>query len=193
MPSRVNESHWGRAALAVVAIALLTGVVLSYVSRDRSGEDGSGPYAEFTRSQLSRLVASGSNRDPVLLPRDLPPGVGRTEDSDFLLLNRPVTDDRRRHAGEVWLSTYVVGALPPATGNISGYDVYQEWRRTPGRHRPRCSPRRTGNQVVLRRVGDDVLTICLGPNPTQTSRDYWSTVEFTSDLRRVEWLGDGGG
>jgi hypothetical protein len=38
-----------------------------------------------------------------------------------------------------------------------------------------------------------VLTICIGPNPTQTSRNYWSTVDFTSDLSQVEWLRDGGG
>ena len=174
------------APVGLVAITMLTAAVLTYVGRDRSGKNGSGPYAEFTRSQLSQLVAAGSKRNPVLLPLTLPQGVGDPENNDFVLLNKPVTDDRRRHAGEVWLSTYVVGALPPTTGNISGYSVYQEWQQTPGQHRPRC----TGNQTVVRQVGNDVLTICLGPSPTLTSRDYWSTVEFTSDLRRVEWLRD---
>jgi hypothetical protein len=157
-----------------------------------SKEATSGPYAEFTRSDLSRLIAFGQVRNAVLLPRDLPPGTERTDESDFYLLNKPVTDDARRHAGEVWLTSYSVGALPPATGNVTGYSVYQEWQQTPERHLPRCSPNRSGNKVVVRQVGDDKLTICLGPNPTKTSRKYWSTVDFTSQLSEVEWLRDGG-
>lgn len=92
------------------------------------------------------------------------------------------------HAGEVWLSVYSVSALPAAVGNVTGYSVYQEWMGSPERHRRRCMGKRSFNEGVLRRVGDDKLTICLGPHPTDVARNYWKTVHFTSDLTEVDWL-----
>jgi hypothetical protein len=133
----------------------------------------SGPYAEFTRSELAALTTRGSSRNPALLPRDLPPGAGRSDDSGFYLLNKPITADGRRHAGEVWLSVYSVSALPAAVGNVTGYSVYQEWMGSPERHRRRCMGKGSFNEGVVRRVGDDKLTICLGPHPTDVARNYW--------------------
>jgi len=40
-------------------------------------------------------------------------------------------------------------------------------------------------------VGDDRLTICLGPHPTEESQNYWETVAFTSNLDDVTWLETG--
>jgi hypothetical protein len=174
-------------AATVLALALaVAGFAAGLVDTDDA--EVSGPYAEFTRSQMADLTAGGASRNPVLLPQWLPPGTGETDEADFFLLNKPVTDDARKHAGEVWLSSYSVGALPPAFGNVSGYTVYQEWRKTPQRHQRRCGNKRWPNQEVVRHVGDNDLTICLGPHPTVDARRYWTTVGFTSDLSRVTWL-----
>ncbi len=107
------------------------------------------------------------------------------------MINKPITGSRR-DAGKVWMTTYVVDALPPARGNISEYTVYQEWTKTSDAHRRRCDKPRTHNAVVTRQIGDDRLTICLGPHPTRTARTYWQTVPFTDDLDAVDWLPDPG-
>jgi hypothetical protein len=127
----------------------------------------------------------------VLLPAELPPGAGSEDDSGFYLASNPITDRNRRDAGKVWLSTYIVDALPPASGNVSGYYVYQEWMGSPQRLRQRCNNNDRPQGVVVRHVGDDRVSICLGPHPTRASRDYWRTVRFTSDLSEVEWLRNG--
>ncbi|MBB6628857.1 hypothetical protein H5V45_16130 [Nocardioides sp. KIGAM211] len=171
----------------VVVAALMWAGVLVYAASG-SDESPSGPHAEFTRSQLVRLTARGSARNPVLLPRDLPPGTDNTGERDFTLLNKPFTSTGRQRAGAVWLTEYSVGALPPADGRVTGYTVYQEWSQTPELHRPRCRSGRRDNVTVVRVVGDDQLTICLGPDPTAASREYWSTVAFTSSLSDVGWL-----
>ena len=156
-----------------------------------SDAEASGPYSALTRTELSSVIARGSVRNPVLLPEDLPPGASSDDDSGFYLTSNPVTAEGRKHAGEVWLTVYVASALPPAIGNVSGYDVYQEWTGSPERHRPRCNPGDRPTGVLIRHVGDNKLSICLGPHPTDAARDYWSNVPFTSDLAKVTWLRDG--
>jgi hypothetical protein len=182
-----------KAVLAVVAVGVVVAAafLVGYNVLRSDDAAASGPYAEFTRGELARLTAPGSTRNPVLLPSDLPTGADLDEESGFYLLNKPITDDGRRHAGEVWLSVYSVAALPPKAGDVSGYSVYQEWMKTPERHRPRCSSKHSPNESVVRQMGDDKMTICLGPHPTEASRDYWETVAFTSDLTAIAWLEDG--
>lgn len=191
--ARMSRQPATKAILGVVTVGVVvTGAFLVGHNAFRSDDAAaSGPYAEFTRGELARLTTRGSTRNPVLLPSDLPTGADVDDESGFSLLNKPITDDGRRHAGEVWLSVYSVAALPPKAGNVSGYSVYQEWMKTPERHRPRCSSKHSPHESVVRQVGDDRLTICLGPHPTEASRVYWEAVAFTSDLTAVAWLEDG--
>lgn len=146
-----------------------------------------GPSAGWTLQEMRDLTARGSGRNPVLLPTVLPDGVDETTGS--FLLGNPITGSRKV-AGQVWMTSYIVDALPPEYGNISGYTVYQEWLKTPGAHRRRCWNRTIDNAVLTRRVGDDLLTICLGPFPSREARAYWRTVPFTADLSAVSWLPD---
>jgi len=187
----VDSKRTGRgrftAALAasVLVGAATAGVVSAFAGHDA---DDPGSYSVYTRGQLSELIKSGS-RNPVLFPRDLPPGAGSQDDPGFLFYSNPVTSDTPRRAGQVWLTSYDIGALPPAVGNVSGYFVYQEWQRAPKAHQPRCTGGGNApNQKLVRHIGDDDVTICLGPHPTSEARHYWATVEFTSDLNQVAWL-----
>lgn len=139
------------------------------------------------------MTAPGARHSPLLLPAALPPHADRQEDGGFFLVGNPVTSRGRRSAGKVWSTHYSVSALPPASGNVSGYVVYQEWTRSPDALRPRCNADDRPHGVLVRRVGDDRITVCLGPRPTAAARRYWRTVRFTSDLDAVEWLRDGTG
>lgn len=179
----------GRSATALAAALLVGTAAVGIVKADAARDiDDPGRYSAYTRGELRELTGKGS-RNPVLLPRDLPPGAHGQDEPGFFLYSNPVTSDRPRHAGEVWLTSYDVGALPPAVGNVTGYLVYQEWERAPQAHRPRCSGGGSApNQKLVRHIGDDDLTICLGPHPTLQARQYWATVEFTSDLTTVTWL-----
>jgi hypothetical protein len=156
-----------------------------------SDAEASGPYSALTRTELTSIIDRGSVRNPVLLPEELPLGAPSGDDSGFYLLSNPITTEDPKSAGEVWLTEYVASALPPAIGNVTGYDVYQEWTGSPGRHRPRCKPADRPTGVLIRHVGDSKLTICLGPHPTNAARDYWSKVPFTADPAKVTWLRDG--
>jgi hypothetical protein len=171
--------------LVVGAVAVAATALHSAATPD-DPVDG-GPSSGWTLQEMRDLTARGSGRNPVLLPRVLPDGVDETNGS--FLLGNPITGPRKV-AGQVWMTSYVVDALPPEHGTISGYTVYQEWLKAPAAHRPRCRSRQVDNAVLTRRVGDDLLTICLGPFPTRVARDYWRTVPFTADLGAVTWLPD---
>lgn len=178
-----------RLTLAIGLVAGLGFIVCDAVTS--SDAEASGPYSAWTRKELTSITDRGSVRSSVLLPENLPPEAAGKDDSGFYLASNPITAEGRNRAGEVWSTLYVVSALPPATGNISGYYVYQEWMGSPERHRPRCSPRDRPTGVLIRQVGDSKLSICLGPHPTDAARDYWSKVPFTADLGKVTWLRDG--
>jgi hypothetical protein len=189
---RGNSSRVSRVVRLTLGIGLAAGSgFFLFDAATSSDAEASGPYSALTRTELTSIIDRGSVRNPVLLPEDLPPGAASDDDSGFYLTSNPITAEGRKHAGEVWLTVYVASALPPAIGNVSGYDVYQEWTGSPERHRPRCNPGDRPTGVLIRHVGDNKLSICLGPHPTDAARDYWSKVPFTADLAKVTWLRDG--
>jgi hypothetical protein len=189
--SRELPSRAGRVARLVLAISVVVGAGLVAHHALIDDAEASGPYSSWTRSELGSITARGAARNPVLLPEQLPPGVDAEDDSGFYLVSNPITARDRRNAGKVWHALYVVSALPPAVGSVTGYSVYQEWLGAPGLHRPRCNKHDRPVGVLTRRVGDDRLTICLGPHPTEAARRYWRNVRFTADLDEVDWLRDG--
>jgi hypothetical protein len=176
--------------MAAVAITVSTGlVVLDRVADDEA--EASGPHSEWTRSELGSMTAKGARHSALLLPAELPPGAEQQEDGGFYLVSNPITEKSRRDAGKVWSTSYSVSALPPASGNVTGYYVYQEWTGSPETIRARCNKNDRPEGVLVRHVGDDRMTVCLGPHPTAASRKYWRTVRFTANLNEVEWLRDG--
>ncbi|CAI9403992.1 hypothetical protein HIDPHFAB_04090 [Nocardioides sp. T2.26MG-1] len=160
------------------------------VATDDGPQDG-GRYSALTRSQLASTIERGARQDPLLLPAQLPPGADEEDEPGFFLPSNPIPGANRDGTGKMWMTLYSVDALPPAFGNVTGYLVYQDWMGAPGRHRARCNRHDTQQGVLVRKVGDDRVTVCLGPHPTAAARDYWRTVGFTDDLGDVEWLRDG--
>jgi hypothetical protein len=180
-----------RLRTAGIAVAAFGVAGFAYGAATGDDPEDGGRYSALTRSQLASITERGAQTNSVLLPAELPPGAGDDDEPGFFLPSNPVTADSRKDAGKVWATLYSVDALPPAFGNVSGYYVYQEWMRAPGAHRKRCNRNDRPQGVLIRRVGDDKVTVCLGPHPTEAARDYWRTVAFTANLRDVQWLRDG--
>lgn len=110
-----------------------------------------------------------------LLPERLPDG--QTSGAPFL--DSVVLTGKG--SARTWTLGFSIDALPPAKGNITGYSIYQV---DPSRDPHRC----VGAERAVRVVADSRISICLGPNPTDEARRYWSTVPLSSDMTRVTWL-----
>jgi len=139
-------------------------------------ENSSGFTAEYINVDFKRVVNSGSD-DPFLLPVTLPPGPPAP--APFLVTGFPITD--RKKGARTWMTEFTADNLPPSSGNVTGYTVYQV---------PATSKARSCGSAkrVVRQVDDNRLAICLGPHPTRVAVEYWSNVEFSSHLSGIKWL-----
>ncbi len=136
-----------------------------------------GADAGYTAVQLTARASTGFE-DPALFPAHLP--AGQSPEESFLVAGYPITSAGK--GSRAWMTDYSVDTLPPATGNSTGYTVFQTSRST----RPRSCGGHTEQPV--RRVGDNWITVCLGPHPSETARQYWGSVPFTDDVEAVTWV-----
>lgn len=189
----VRTRHWlgGGAALVLLGLAV---VVVAQAADDENDAPDLGaihldPDAEaptgvpaghseidYRTAAFDKALASGSD-DPFLLPVELPPG--QADQVPFLVDGFPITDVAP--AGRTWLSQFTADALPPADGDVTGFEVYQVPMTGA---LPNCAP----SQSVERTVDDNRLVVCLGPRPTPAAREYWATVPFSSQLSDIKWM-----
>jgi hypothetical protein len=143
-------------------------------------ETSSGFTPEYINVDFTRVVESGSD-DPFLLPVALPPGPPAP--APFLVTGFPITD--RENGARTWMTEFTADNLPPTSGNVTGYTVYQVPASSKA---PSCG----SAERVVREVDDNRLSICLGPRPTKAAVEYWSNVEFSSQLSGIKWLNEKG-
>jgi hypothetical protein len=112
----------------------------------------------------------------------MPAGAEEAPEVGFSLQN-VVTDPIHKGSDRVWVSYYESDVLG---GKASSFRVFQRPAEAPA-PQP-CGPT-AARPFLERQVGDAVITICSSvlKRPSM-ARDYWTAVDFTSDLQQVDWL-----
>lgn len=160
-----------KAGIMIASIGCAVGITagLAYASRS-TPDDG------YMTPAFKTVLARGAH-DPFIAPATLPDRHPATV--PFLVSGSVITDTGP--SGRGWYSQYTADSLPPAAGNIEGYGIYQVPAGAP---EPSCSP----SESITRSVNEHTLVICLGPQPTEAARTYWTNVEMTDRLTDITWL-----
>ncbi len=167
-----------RSGVLVAGLIAVLGAALVFVALNRIG-DSEEPHASYSKGQLSTSWP-GAQRNPLLVPEQLPAATGGDEVAFFL--SSAMTADGRR-AGRTWVTTYVSDSLDPGGSGV--FRVYQDQLDPQRPERRRCAG---SAGSIVREVARNRVSVCLDSTATEAARSYWGSVPLSSDYEAVSWI-----